>query len=125
MSMKFCDLDPIPTWLFMTCEEEIMPLLLHIVNGALDSGNSLKALKIALVKLNLKKENLDSDLFGNYSPVSNIAFMSKVLENCVLLQIPVHLDKNNIYGMKTNQLTENSIMTRHNFWLYQVKRLQM
>ena len=88
--MKSCDLDPIPTWLFMSCEEEIMPLLLHIVNGALDNGNFLKALKIALVKPNLKKENLDSDLFGNYKP--------KVLENCILLQITVHLDKNNLWG---------------------------
>ena len=75
MSMKFCDLDPIPTWLFMSCEEEIMLFLMLIINGALDSGNFLKALKIALVKPNLKKETLDSDLFGNYRPVSNIPFL--------------------------------------------------
>ena len=95
--MKFCDLHPIPTWLFMSCEEESMPLLLHINNGALGSRNFLK-LKIALVKPNLKKENLGSDLFGNYRPVSNIAFLSKVLDNCMLLQITVHLDKNNLWG---------------------------
>ena len=32
MSMKFCELDPVPTWLFMSCEEEIMPSLLYIIN---------------------------------------------------------------------------------------------
>ena len=49
MSMKFCELDPVPTWLFMSCEEEIMPSLLHIINGALENGIFLKTLKTALV----------------------------------------------------------------------------
>ena len=98
ISMKYCDLDPIPTWLFMSCIEEIMPFLMFIINGALQSGNFLKALKAALVKPNLKKENLDSDIYGNYRPVSNISFLSKVLENCILLQITKHLDENNLWS---------------------------
>ena len=98
MSMKFCDLDPIPTWLFISCEHVIVPYLMPIINGALETGNFLKALKVALVKPSLKKETLDSDLLGNYRPVSNIAFMSKILEKCILLQLTEHLNKNNLWG---------------------------
>ena len=62
--MKFYDLDPIPTWLFISCEHVIMPYLMFIINGALETGNFLKALKVALVKTSLKKETLDSGLMS-------------------------------------------------------------
>ena len=92
MSMKFCDLDPILIWLFISCEHVIMPYLMFIINGALETVNFLKALKVALVKPSLKKETLDSDLLGN------IAFMLKILEKCILLQLTEHLNKNNLWG---------------------------
>ena len=62
MSIKFCDLDLVPTWLFMLCEDEIIPFLLYIINRALENGNFLKALKVALVKPSLKKANIGYDL---------------------------------------------------------------
>ena len=98
ISLKFCDLDPIPTWLFVSSQDEIMPHLIHIINGALQSGNFFTALKVALIKPNIKKDTLDSDIFANYRPVSNIAFLSKVLENCILLQLTDHLNNNDLWG---------------------------
>ena len=98
MSMKYCDLDPITTWLLMSWEYEIMPSLVYIINEALESGNFLTVLKIPLVKPNLKNANLDYASFGNSRPISNISFISKVLENCILLQISGQLHKNDLWG---------------------------
>ena len=80
-----------------------MPYLMFIINGALETGNFLKALQVALVKPSLKKETLDSDLLGNYRPVSNIAFMSKILENILI---------RTIFGENISQHIENFIVVK-------------
>ena len=46
----------------------------------------------------MKNTNLGYDLISNYKPLSNISFISKVLENCILLQIVDHLDENDLWG---------------------------
>ena len=50
------------------------------------------------MKPNLKKANLDHDLFASYRPVSNLSFISKILEKSILFQLTNHLDKNNLWN---------------------------
>ena len=47
--------------------------------------------KTALVRPLLKKPNLDREDFKNYRPVSNLPFVSKVLEKTVSTRIENHL----------------------------------
>ena len=44
----------------------------------------------------LKKTDLDKELLTNYRPIANIAFMSKVIEKTVALQVQAHLNDNQL-----------------------------
>ena len=44
----------------------------------------------------LKKSNLDPELLKNYRPVSNLPFLSKVLERVVFTQLKTHLETHNL-----------------------------
>ena len=86
MPKKSCDLDPIPTPILHDCLEEITPIVTDIVNKSLSCSVVPKCFKHALVKPLLKKANLDPNCLSNYRPVSNLPFLSKVLERIVLKQ---------------------------------------
>ena len=52
--------------------------------------------KQAIVKPLLKKAGLDENNFKKYRPVSNLLFLSKVLERIVLKQLLHHLDAHSL-----------------------------
>ena len=45
----------------------------------------------------LKKPDLDPNIFNNLRPISNLPFLSKIMENAVASQIQAHLSNNNLY----------------------------
>ena len=96
MPKKSCDLDPIPALLLFDCLDEITPIVTDIMNKSLLSGVVPQCFKHALVKPLLKKTNLDPDFLKNYRPVSNLPFLSKVLERLVLKQLLQHLETHNL-----------------------------
>ena len=51
-------------------------------------------LKTALIRPLLKNTGLDSDIMKNYSPVSNLLFISKVIENVISGRLNEHLINN-------------------------------
>ena len=97
MSNKFCCLDPIPTWLLMDCIVELGPVLLKIVNLSLQFGIFPNASKTAVIKPTVKDFKECTDSLTNYRPVSNISFISKLIEKAVLKQLNNHLEDNNLY----------------------------
>ena len=72
-------LDPIPTWLLKECIEELAPYLTLIVNQSLQSGCMPLCMKEAVITPLIKKQNLEPVL-KNYRPVSNLSFVSKLIE---------------------------------------------
>ena len=71
--------------------------------------------KSALVKPLLKKMSLDPSDLKNYHHVSNLSFLSKVLEQIVLSQINEHLNHNNILSplqsaYRPNHSTETALL---------------
>ena len=50
--------------------------------------------KTAIVKSLLKKPSLDQNNLKSYCPVSNLSFISKIIEKIVLSQISDYLSKN-------------------------------
>lgn len=95
---KTCSLDPIPTALLKN--SSVLPIELpnitDQVNASLSSGIFPERLKRALVTLRLKKTGLDTNAFSNYRLVSNIPFISKVIERVVAQQLNNHLTKNGL-----------------------------
>ena len=80
MPRKSCDLDPIPTSVLYDYLDEIIPIVTSIMNKSLSSRIVPQYFKHALVKLLLKKASLDPNCLKHYRPVSNLPFLSKVLD---------------------------------------------
>ena len=93
---KSCELDPLPTWLLKQCTEELLPLISAIINNSLESGVFPYQCKHAIIRPLLKKQSLDADDLKNYRPVSNLQFISKVLEKVVDQQIDEHLNTHSL-----------------------------
>ena len=83
MPTKSCHLDPLLTKLLKECIDELLPAVLHIVNLSLLKGNFPDKLKVACVTPILKRDSLDKDDVTNSRPVSNLPFLSKLIEKCV------------------------------------------
>ena len=77
---KSCDLDPIPYSLLMTSLGDILPFLCLVCNSSLSSGVLPECEKAAIITPILKKPGLDTDCTSSYRPVSNLTFLSKLLE---------------------------------------------
>uniref|UniRef100_A0A3P9M6K8 Reverse transcriptase domain-containing protein n=1 Tax=Oryzias latipes TaxID=8090 RepID=A0A3P9M6K8_ORYLA len=110
-----CFLDPIPTSLFKSFYGSFESEILNIMNSSLQTGIFPAAFKMAVVKQLLKKTNLDPSVFNNYRPVSNLPFLSKVLEKLVFIQLNEFLLQNNIFeinqsGFRTNHSTETALL---------------
>jgi len=94
---KSCPLDPIPTLLKKACVEQLAPAICDIVNTSLQSGAFPLTYKKAIVTPLLKKANLDSEVLGNYCPVSGLCFASKVLEKVIAERLKHYLKQNGYY----------------------------
>ena len=79
-------MDPAPTTLLKQYTEILVPSIQHIINASLSQGSFTYSLKTAILRPLLKKPNLDL-VFKNYRPVSNLSYLSKIVEKVVCTQI--------------------------------------
>jgi hypothetical protein len=93
---KTCDLDPMPTNLLKLALTELAPIIRHIVNTSLQSGVFPEELKKALVIPRIKKSTLDPAQCASYRPVSNLSYLSKVLERAAAEQLAEHLESQHL-----------------------------
>jgi hypothetical protein len=91
-----CGLDPIPTSLLKQCVNPLLPAITTIVNNSLLTGNVPPAFKLAHVTPLIKKASLDPTVLSNYRPVSNLPFVSKVLEKVVSSRLTSYLEDNGL-----------------------------
>ena len=85
---KSCGLDPIPTSMIKQLIEPLAPVLTKIVNLSLRDGIVPRTLKSATVT------PLDQNIMKNYRPISNLSFISKILEKVLSNQLCHHLASN-------------------------------
>ena len=69
----------------------LLPVIVKIVNRWLMSGVMLEGFKMAMVLPILKKPHLVAQILNNYRPVSNLPFLSKVVECVVAAQLTGYL----------------------------------
>lgn len=98
LSSKQCEIDPIPTWLLKHCIRFLLPFICYIINTSLRTGVFPNDFKYSLVRPSVKDTSGDKNAFKNYRPISNLCFLSKFLEKCVLKQLLLHLDNNNLFN---------------------------
>ena len=89
---KYCpQVDPLPTELIESSIDILAPTLATIVNKSITSGIVPQAYKEAVVSPIIKKSNLEPTL-ANFRPVSNLPFISKIIEKVVSDQINAFTD---------------------------------
>ena len=60
-------------------------------NMSLKNGVMPIALKVAVLKPLLKKQDADFEQLQNFRPISNLTFVSKLIEKAVALQLNDHI----------------------------------
>ena len=93
-----CALDCIPTWLLKACISELLPSITRIVNLSLQCGIFPSSYKIARITPLIKKPSHDAENLSNYRPISNLTFISKVIERAGAAQLQDYLCSNGLYG---------------------------
>ena len=94
---KSFSLDPFPTWLLKNSIDEVLPTLTHLINASLAESSMPSSLKDAIVTPLLKKPALEPEELKNYRPVSNLPYVSKLIERVVSAQLNEHMLKNSMY----------------------------
>lgn len=94
-----CAQDPLPTKLLKDCLNVLLPVMTKIVNLSLSEGEMPLSLKKALVIPLLKKLNLLLEMLKNYRPVSNLTFLSKIIEKIVAIRLKSHMDINELHEL--------------------------
>ena len=94
---KSCMLDPIPTSLLKQILPTILPTIRNIINMSLGTSQMPAELKEATVKPLLKKQSLDSENLQNYRPVSNLAYIGKLIEAAAVNQMNEHMSQHKLH----------------------------
>ena len=81
---SYC-LGPIPAQLIKLCMDELVPIITLITIMSLTTWVMPSNLKEAVLQPLLKKICMHPELFKNFSPVSNLTFLSKLIERVVAL----------------------------------------
>jgi hypothetical protein len=95
---KSCNQDPIPTSLLKECLPSLLSSLTQIVNTSISSCSMPTTLKMATVTPLIKKPDLDPEEKKNYRPVSNLPFLSKLIEKVIVKQLEVHMADNRLHA---------------------------
>ena len=117
-SDKTCCLDAIPTNLIKKYASLHIPYLVAIVNNSFKEGLFPSALRTAVVRPLLKKDNLDRNTMNNYRPISNIPFISKLMEKVAVSRVVEHLSNNNLMeeyqsAYRADHSTETALLKVH------------
>ncbi len=108
-------IDPIPVDLFILSIPTLLPVLTQIINLSLQTGIFPTKLKHAQLSPILKKFNLDPDTLNNYRPISNLPYISKLVERVVAKQLTTYLAANSLFeplqsAYQSNHSTETALL---------------
>lgn len=117
-STKSCSLDPIPTWLLKECINPLLPIITKIVNLSLSEGVMPVDFKEANLLPLLKGPSMDVEILKHFRPVSNLVYVSKLVEKVVDSQITTHMTFNNLHdplqsSYKKYHSTETAMVRLH------------
>ena len=82
-----------PTFLVKQCLPQLLPVLTRIVNLSLETETMPPEFKKAVIRPLLKRPSLKREV-KNYRPVSNLPYVSKLIERVVCAQVTTHMEQN-------------------------------
>jgi len=93
---KQCSLDPVPTWLVKCHSDIFAPVVTDICNASFQQVKFPQCCKTAIIRPRLKKRTLDPNDLGSYRPISNLGFLSKVVEKVVDARLAEHVNRHRL-----------------------------
>ena len=116
---KHCQLDPVPTWLVKQSAEHFAPILAALCNASFQSGRLPPSEKHALVTARLKKPTLDPGDTNSFRPISQLSFVSKLVERAVAVRFTRHCDQNRLLparqsAYRCHHSTETAVLIVYN-----------
>ena len=89
-------LDPLSTALLKTSINIVTPTLASIIHLSLESATVPSDIKHAQVTPLLETTGLDANYIKNYCPISNLSFVSKLLDKHVAADLRRYIDENKL-----------------------------
>ena len=116
---KSCDLDSLPTVLLKACLDVLIKPITDIIHLSLCYGLFPEDFKCAHVNPVLKKTTLPKEDLNSYRPISNLSFISKILEKVVANRLNSHIYINGLTNAsqsayKQFHSTETALPKVHN-----------
>ena len=113
---KSCSLDPLPTQLLKKCLVVLLRPITNIINLSLSTGAFPSSLEHGTITPLLKKTTLDRNVLSNFHPVSNLSFLSKLIEKAFLMLLTEHLSKFSLLPVhqsayRANHSTETALLS--------------
>ena len=114
---KTCKLDPMRTHFVKQCHNVMAGPITNIINKCLIDGMP-EEMKAAIITPILKKPSLYSETLKSYRPISNMSFLSKLLERVVADRLIAHMRENYLYmplqsAYRQNCSTEIALLHVH------------
>ena len=115
---KSCLLDAAPINILKSCSNVLITYITRFVNLSLSTGIFPQSFKEAVITPLLKKDGLDP-VFKNYRPISNLPFLSKLLERIVSSQLLDYMHTNYLFepcqsAYQKYHSTETALLKIHN-----------
>ena len=101
------------SWYFMQHSSYFIHVYVHIINLCLSSGIFHTQFKSAVVKPLIKKPTLDCEVLKNFRPISNLPFLSNLIEKVIAERLASHMQDNGMvekfqYAYKAYHSTETA-----------------
>ena len=90
----------------MKFKDTLIGTITKIINISLSTGQYLDEGKVTVVRPLVKGPNLDT-VYKNYCPISNLSFMSKLIEKAAQTQLMAHFTEQNLLPKHQNAYRKN------------------
>lgn len=116
---KCCSLDPLPTWMVKQLKDVFAPIFCTLCNSSLLSGVMPACQKHAIVSPRVKKPGMDPASLSSYRPISNLSFLSKLVERVATARFVRHAEDNKLFPVRQSSYrrghsTETAVLCVHN-----------
>ena len=95
---KQCTLDPLPTWLLKSACDTLSPVIARMCNASIEQCTFPHNHKSAVVRPLLKKVTMDQSDLSSFRPISNLSFISKLLERVIDARLTQHANINGLFS---------------------------
>ena len=93
LNKTYCQLDPIHISKISRAYESAVPFVCQLVNQYFADCIFVDSEKLALLRSQLKKAGLDNEDKKNYRPISNLTFLSKIVERIIFDQLYTFMEE--------------------------------